>query len=187
MRIIGGKWRGIKLGALGEGDRAAHLRPSSDRLRESVFNILASPKLDFNLGAARVLDLFAGSGALGLEALSRGATSVDFVENGQISLRLLTANIDRLGAMAAVRIHRLDATKLPAPAPTPFDLIFLDPPYGRGLGEHAIASALVGGYFAPSALVLWEEATPPRLPPELKLVDRRKIGQSWVTLAKCNP
>ncbi|HMR62222.1 RsmD family RNA methyltransferase, partial [Amaricoccus sp.] len=141
MRIIAGRHRGRPLAALGGGDPAAQLRPTSDRVRESLFNLLAhgpygtpSPP-----EGRRVLDLFAGTGALGLEALSRGAAQATFVENGAKALGLLRENIARLGAGEATRLLATDATRLGSCPEAPFDLVFLDPPYRRGLGERALA------------------------------------------------
>jgi 16S rRNA (guanine966-N2)-methyltransferase len=154
MRIVGGRLRGRTLA----GPKSQTIRPSADRLRESLFNILAHGYGD-PIGGARVLDLFAGTGALGLEALSRGAVFVLFVDDGAEARALIRGNVDALGAGGATRIFRRDATKLGPAHPTePFSLAFLDPPYGRGLAERALASAQAGGWLTPDALAVVEEA-----------------------------
>lgn len=186
MRIVAGQFRGRPLAAVGAGDAAAHLRPTSDRVRESLFNLLAHGPY----GAPppprgrRVLDLFAGTGALGLEALSRGAVRATFVDNGAAALGLLRANVARLGVAEAVRILAADATGLGANPAAPFELVFLDPPYRRGLGERALTAATDGGWLAPGALVVWEEAAAPVPPPGLTLLDARRYGDTMITLLR---
>ena len=176
MRIVGGRFRGRSLAALGKGDPAAHLRPTTDRVRETLFNILRAHDLP---DGARVLDLFAGTGALGLEALSRGAVHATFVDDGAKAGQLIRRNVEALGVADSTRILRRDARRLFA-ADAPCDLVFLDPPYGRGMGEAALASALAGGWIAPDALILWEEAAPQPVPPAWREVDRRAFGDTSV-------
>ncbi len=154
MRIVGGRLRGRRLAA----PASQAIRPTSDRLRESLFNILAHAYGDPVTGA-RVLDLFAGAGALGLEALSRGAAFALFVDEGAEARALIRANVAALGLGGVTRIFRRDATKLgPVHPLAPFSLAFLDPPYGKGLAEQALASARDGGWLAPEALIVVEEA-----------------------------
>src|SRR5687768_12572533 len=154
MRIVGGRWRGRALTA----PKSQAIRPTADRLRESLFNILAHAYDDPTSGA-RVLDLFAGTGALGLEALSREAAFALFVDDGAEARALLRGNVEALGAGGATRIFRRDATKLGAAHPVePFTLAFLDPPYRQGLAEQALAAARDGGWLTPGALVVVEEA-----------------------------
>ena len=184
MRIIGGTLRGKKLAELGAGDLAAHLRPTSDRVRESRFNILINGARGNLVSEARVLDLFAGMGALGLEALSRGADHVQFVENGAKSNAILRENITACRAEANTHLHRMDALKLGRATLPPSTLIFLDPPYGKSMGEAALATALSGGWIAPEAILVWEESTPPGLPPEFTLLDQRSYGGTLITLAQ---
>lgn len=179
MRIIGGEWRGRRLAAVGKGDAAAHLRPTTDRVRESIFNLLINGGHGDPITDARVLDVFAGTGALGLEALSRGAAAATFVEQGRKSLTILRENIALLEAKAHV-ITR-DARR-PGQG-TPHDLIFLDPPYGTGLGALAITALRTNGWIAPDALIVWEDSAPPRLE-GLTQVDQRKYGDTTVTLAR---
>lgn len=186
MRIIGGKRRGLKLADVGEGDAAAHLRPTSDRVREAIFNLLINAHGDPVTGA-RVLDLFAGTGALGLEALSRGASEATFVDDGAKALVLLKANIAKLRAEGATRILRQNATRLPANPGAPFTLVFLDPPYGKALGEAALAQARAQGWLAPGATVVWEESQPPSPPEGFTQIDQRRYGDTIVTLLEGPP
>ncbi|MFN3969797.1 MAG: 16S rRNA (guanine(966)-N(2))-methyltransferase RsmD [Gemmobacter sp.] len=183
MRIIGGRFRGTHLAPVGAGDPAAHLRPTSDRVREAVFNLLEN-SLRLPLEGLRVLDLFAGTGALGLEALSRGAARVVFVDDGAAARAILRRNIEILRAMGQTDVWRRDATRLGPNRGPGFDLMFLDPPYGRGLGEAALASAQAGGWLAPGAVVVWEEGSVPILPPGLDLLDQRRYGDTVLTFAK---
>lgn len=187
MRIIGGQYRGLVLAEVGAGDPAAHLRPTSDRVREAMFNLLVNGGYGDPVTGARVLDLFAGTGALGLEALSRGAARVAFVDDGAAARALLRRNIEKMRAMGVTDVWRRDATRLGPNRGPGYGLIFLDPPYGKGLGEAAIASALEGGWVAPDAMIVWEESAPPALPPALTLLDQRKYGDTVVTLARPIP
>ncbi|MBV2358959.1 16S rRNA (guanine(966)-N(2))-methyltransferase RsmD [Thalassococcus sp. CAU 1522] len=183
MRIVAGDWRGRRLAALGKGDPAAHLRPTTDRVREALFNMLAGGRFGDPIIDAVVLDLFAGTGALGLEALSRGAASATFVETGRAGLRLLRDNIASLGCADRAQVLAVDATRLPA-ATEPATLVFLDPPYGKGLGEAALAAAQARGWIAPAALVVWEEATEQAAPPGFTRLDARRYGDSWITILR---
>ncbi|MBB3770657.1 16S rRNA (guanine966-N2)-methyltransferase [Angulomicrobium tetraedrale] len=154
MRIVGGRFKGRPL----HGPSSNATRPTSDRLREALFNVLAHAYDDAASGA-RVLDLFAGTGALGLEALSRGAKLAVFVDEAPEPRALIRANIEALGLGGITRIFRRDATKLgEAMASDAFDLVFCDPPYGRGLAGLALANARAGKWLAPGALVIVEEA-----------------------------
>lgn len=180
MRIIGGTWRGRRLATVGKGDAGAHLRPTSDRVRESLFNVLTNGYGD-TLAGARVLDLFAGTGALGLEALSRGASSAVFVENGRVAQRILRENIALCHAQSCTTLVTRDARRLGA-AQEAFDLVFLDPPYGRAMGEAALGAALAGGWLAPGALVVWEEGAEIEVPAGLALQDARRYGDTTIRL-----
>ena len=180
MRVIAGQWRGLRLAAVGKGDSRNHLRPTTDRVRESLFNILNT---HIDMAGQQVLDLFAGSGALGLESLSRGAAHCTFVENGRAGLGLIAQNIRLTRSMDQTTIIKRDATKLgPKPnAGPPKGLVFLDPPYGKDLGQKALANALAQGWLAADALVVWEESTP-MSHPGLTVRDTRKFGNSHITL-----
>jgi len=154
MRIVGGRLGGRALAV----PRSQAIRPTADRLRESLFNILVHAYGDPVTGA-RVLDLFAGTGALGLEAISRGAAFALFVDDAAEARALVRENVAALGIGGVTRVFRRDATRLGAAHPVePFTLVFLDPPYGRGLAEKALASARAGGWLASGALVIVEEA-----------------------------
>ena len=155
MRIVGGRLGGRPLAA----PKSQNIRPTSDRLRESLFNILAHGYDDAITGA-RVLDLFAGTGALGLEAMSRGAAFTLFIDDGAEARALIRQNVEALGLGGITRIFRRDATQLGAVHPNePFGLVFVDPPYRKGLAERALVSLRDGGWLAPDALVIVEEAT----------------------------
>lgn len=154
MRIVGGRFRGVAMA----GPKSDAIRPTSDRVRESLFNILAHSIDDFDLEGVRVLDLFAGTGALGLEALSRGAAYAHFVEDSAEARGLIRRNIEAVGAIGTTKIYRRDATRLgEAGTLRPFGLVFADPPYGRGLAEKALDAALRGGWLAPDAVAVIEE------------------------------
>lgn len=179
MRIIAGQFRGRALASVGKGDAGAHLRPTTDRVRESLFSVLTHYGV---IPGARVLDLFAGTGALGLEALSRGADHVSFVENGRVAQGLIGKNIEITRSAAATRLIRRDAIRLGACDAAPFDLVFLDPPYGKGMGERALEAARAGSWLAPGALVVWEENAPMEPPEGFALLERRRYGDTHVTL-----
>lgn len=185
MRIIGGKWRGLHLAEVGAGDPKAHLRPTSDRVREAVFNLLINGSHGDLVTGTTALDLFAGTGALGLEALSRGATSVTLVDDGRAAQKLIAQNIAKMRVEAQVSVLSRDATKLPA-ATAPFTLVFLDPPYGKAMGEAALASARAQGWIAPHATILWEDGSPPLPPQGFALLDQRRYGDTWVTLLEAD-
>jgi 16S rRNA (guanine966-N2)-methyltransferase len=154
MRVVGGRLRSRTLAA----PKSATIRPTADRLRENLFNILIH-SFDDPVTHARVLDLFAGTGALGIEAISRGANYALFVDAGVEARALLRENIETLGLGGVTRVFRRDATNLGAAHPVePFTLAFLDPPYGKGLAEKALASARDGGWLLPDALAVVEEA-----------------------------
>lgn len=184
MRIIAGTHRSVALASVGKGDEAAQLRPTTDRVRESLFSVLTHHDV---IAGARVLDLFAGTGALGLEALSRGASHVTFVENGRAAQRLIGLNIAKLRVQGQTDLIRRDARHLPGRTGAPFDLVFLDPPYNRELGGPALACAVKGGWLAPQAFIVWEEAFAVPVPEGFDLVDRRTYGDTHVTLLSKTP
>jgi 16S rRNA (guanine966-N2)-methyltransferase len=176
MRIVGGRLRGRTLAA----PKSKAIRPTADRLRESLFNILAHAFGDPVTGA-RVVDLFAGTGALGIEALSRGAAFALFIDEGAEARALLRENVATLGLGGTSRIFRRDATKLgPAHPVAPFSLGFLDPPYGQALAAGALASARAGEWFAPNALIVVEEAAKTRFaaPEGFNEIDRRRYDET---------
>src|SRR5579871_5388521 len=154
MRIVGGRLKGRMLAS----PSSREIRPTADRLRESVFNILVHA-YDNPLDGARVIDLFAGTGALGIEAISRGAAFALFVDNGAEARALLRNNVESLALGGVSKVYRRDATNLgPAHPVEPFSLVFLDPPYGKGLAEKALASLRDGAWLTSGALLVVEEA-----------------------------
>jgi 16S rRNA (guanine966-N2)-methyltransferase len=154
VRIVGGRLKGRNLASPSSRD----IRPTADRLRESVFNILIHA-YDNPIEGARVLDLFAGTGALGIEAVSRGAAFALFVDNGTEARALLRSNVEALGLGGVTKVFRRDATILgPAHPVEPFSLVFLDPPYGKGLADKALASLRDGRWLTRGALLVVEEA-----------------------------
>jgi len=188
MRIIGGVHRGTQLTGLGAGDTAAHLRPTSDRVRENLFNILQGGRFGEVIRDKTVLDLFAGTGALGLEALSRGAAHVTFVENGKVGARLIHDNIARLKRRGATTLLKGDATKMGfGPQAQSTALVFLDPPYGQGLGAQALTAARATGWIAENTLIVWEENTQQPPPPGFTLQDARRYGDTWITFLSATP
>jgi 16S rRNA (guanine966-N2)-methyltransferase len=181
MRIVGGTFRGRSLA----GPNTQAIRPTADRLRESIFNILAHAYGDPVRGA-RVLDLFAGTGALGLEALSRGAAFALFVDDGAEARAIVRQNVQTLGVAGVSRIFRRDATKLGDVHPNdPFSLVFLDPPYGKGLAEQALASARTGGWLTPDVLVVVEEIKGAFKTPEgFEEIERRDYDDTEIVFLK---
>src|SRR5262245_39998364 len=182
MRIVGGRLRGRALAA----PKSQAIRPTADRLREALFNILIHGYGDPITGA-RVLDLFAGTGALALEALSRGAGFALFVDDGGEARALLRANVEALGLGGVTKIFRRDATKLgPAHPVEPFSLVFLDPPYGKGLAERALVSARDGGWLTNDALIVVEEAADSdfKAPEGFEEVERRSYGDTQFILLR---
>jgi len=178
MRIVAGRFRGKQLKSPGDDS----IRPTSDRVRESLFNILSS-RLGPHLEGRRVLDLFAGTGALGLEAMSRGADYAAFVDTSTEARGLIRGHVEAFGLGGQTRILKRDATDLgPIEKFAPFDLVFLDPPYARGLGERALASAYAGGWIAPGATVVLEEKKGIEfdLPEGFVLLDQREYGESAI-------
>jgi 16S rRNA (guanine966-N2)-methyltransferase len=156
LRIIGGGWRGRRL----RFPAAALIRPTPDRVRETLFNWLGA-----RIVGARCLDLFAGSGALGLEALSRGAAHVSFVERDAAAVRALRATLAEWGAQDGAQVERCDARAFLAHPPRPVDIAFLDPPYASGLLGEAAALLEGNGWLSDAALIYVECAARGALPP----------------------
>jgi 16S rRNA (guanine966-N2)-methyltransferase len=175
MRIVGGRLGGRTLAA----PKSQAIRPTTDRLRESLFNILLHGYGD-PVSGARVLDLFAGTGALGLEAISRGAAFALFIDDGAEARALMRANVETLGLGGTTRIFRRDATKLgPIHPLEPFSLTFLDPPYRHGLAERSLVSLAAGGWLAKDALAVVEEAADGlKVPPGFVEIERRRYDDS---------
>jgi 16S rRNA (guanine966-N2)-methyltransferase len=185
MRIVGGRLRGRALAA----PKSQAIRPTADRLRESLFNILVHA-YDDPIAGARVLDLFAGTGALGVEALSRGAAFALFVDQASEARALIRANVAALGLGGVTRIFRRDARKLGDAHPLePFTLAFLDPPYGAALAQPALAAAAAGGWLAPGALVIVEEAAKAGFiaPQGFRQLERRSYDDSVLIVLRYEP
>jgi 16S rRNA (guanine966-N2)-methyltransferase len=185
MRIVGGEFGGRTLAA----PRSREIRPSADRLRQTLFDILAHSYGEVIAGA-RVLDLFAGTGALGLEALSRGAAYALFVEDAVEARGLIRRNVEALGLTGRTRIFRRDATRLGiAGTIVPFTLAFVDPPYRQGLGEAALASARAGGWLLPNGLAVLEEDEKVEVAPiaGFERLERRVIGESQLVFLRARP
>lgn len=182
MRIVGGEFGGRPLAT----PRTQAIRPTSDRARQAVFNVIAHNFAEA-LEGTRVLDLFAGTGALGLEALSRGAAQGLFIEESAEGRGLLRENVEAFGLQGRAKIFRRDATRMGNVGTIqPFDLVFADPPYGRALAEAALASALAGGWLVPGALVVVEEASATPFEPVagLALLERRSWGDTTVAFCR---
>ena len=182
MRLITGKFKGAKI----EAPQGVATRPTSDRVRQALFNVLehGAPAADFS--GSRVLDLFAGSGALGLEALSRGARFCLFIEEDANARAAIRRNVEALGLTGTTKIWRRDATKLgPAGTISPFDIIFCDPPYGKDLGGQALAAAVDGGWTTDDTIAVLEEraGTAPAWPAPLTEIDRRRYGETEIAIA----
>ncbi|MFT4254982.1 MAG: 16S rRNA (guanine(966)-N(2))-methyltransferase RsmD [Caulobacter sp.] len=185
MRIVSGQFRGKAI-ATPPGDNT---RPTSDRARQAVFNILEHAAWAPELHGARVIDVFAGSGALGLEAISRGAVNCLFVETDEAARGAIRQNIDAFGLFGQTRVHRRDATDLgprPASAGPAFDIAFLDPPYAKGLGEKALSELVAGGWLAAGAIVVFERGVgePDPTLEAFETLDTRDYGAARVLFLK---
>lgn len=180
MRVVGGDFRGRPLAT----PRSDAIRPTTDRIREALFNVLAHGHGDRLIGA-RVLDLFAGTGALGLEALSRGAAHCLFIEESAEGRGLIRDNVEAFGLQGRTKIFRRDATDLGVVGTMqPFGLLLADPPYNKGLGERALDSARAGGWLLPGALCVVEESAVATFaaPPAFRLLDERNYGETVIRI-----
>jgi len=185
MRVVGGRFKGLALSA----PKGQEIRPTSDRLREAVFNILAHAYDDLVQGA-RVLDLCAGTGALGIEALSRGARSALFVDLSAEARALIRRNLEAAGIMGLARISRRDVAHLgPAGSQGGFTLVFLDPPYGKGLADKALASLAMGKWLGKDALIVVEEraGVELKLPAGYRERERRTYGETEIHILSFEP
>ncbi|MBO6549964.1 MAG: 16S rRNA (guanine(966)-N(2))-methyltransferase RsmD [Rhizobiales bacterium] len=187
MRIVGGSHKGKKLFT----PKSTETRPTTDRVREAMFNKIAHGIAkhfdDFDIEGANVLDLFAGTGALGLEALSRGAKFAVFVEDAIEPRGLIRSNIEQLEFTGITKLFKRDATNLgPMKRFQPFNLIFLDPPYNKELGEKALNSAIEGGWLAEEALIILEENKSATItwPEGIELLDEKTYGDTTLYYAK---
>ena len=173
MRIVAGRHRGARL----EAPPGEATRPTSDRARQALFDTLTGGRFDIDLDGAMVLDLFAGTGALGLEALSRGAARAIFVEKDRTALAVLNRNIAHLKAGDRTLVLAQDATRL-GRAREAASLVLMDPPYRQGLAGPALQALLAGGWLAPGALIVVEQAKDEalELPPGFDLLEDRRYG-----------
>jgi len=183
MRIVAGRLRGRALAS----PKDERTRPTSDRVRESIFNILAHGAAAVAFDGARVIDLFAGTGALGLEAMSRGAAFALFVEEDPGARALIRANVEAFGLTGQTRIFRRDATDLgPAAQMGHYDLAFLDPPYGKGLAERGLTALASGGWLKPGAVCVVEERADATFawPAGFTELDQRAYGDTAVRFGR---
>ncbi len=182
MRIVGGYLKGRELRSFSN-MKNVFLRPTSDRVKESVFNILTH-KFQVNFYGINVLDLFAGTGALGLEALSRGAKSATFVEKDNYACRIILENIERLGVKSKISIKKKNCLNIGKNVSDPFDLVFIDPPYGQNLGEKALEGMFNEKWFRPKSLIVWEENANISELKNLNILDIRKYGETNILIAE---
>jgi len=182
MRIVAGRFKGASL----EAPKGLSTRPTSDRVRQALFNVLEHGPARFEFEGARVLDLFAGTGALALEALSRGARYAVLIEEDAAARAAIRRNVEALSLTGVTKIWRRDATRLgEAGTLQPFDLVFCDPPYGKSLGERALAAAATGGWVARGAVAVLEERADSEIawPAPFEEIDRRRYGDTVIALA----
>ena len=183
MRIVAGKYKSQAI----EAPKGLATRPTLDRVRQALFNVLEHGPAQVDFEGARVLDLFAGSGALGLEALSRGARFALFVDDQPAARAVIRRNVEALGLTGTTKIWRRDATKLgDAGRLAPFDLVFCDPPHGKGLGERALAAAADGLWLVPHGIAVLEEraGVEPVLANAFAVIDRRRYGDTDILIAR---
>ena len=184
MRIIAGKYKGRHLTAVGKGDTKYHLRPTSDKVRESLFNILVNGSFGDLVANARVLDLFAGTGALGIEAVSRAAECARLIDTGRVASKLIQKNMELLGNPDTIHFERLNACALPHNSDLPYELVFLDPPYGKNLAPEAITSARNQGWVASNGVVICEENSLVPPPAGFESIHTRKFGETVITVMR---
>ena len=182
MRIVAGKFKGLKLSPVGAKGSDTSLRPTSIRTRTRIFDLLTHGRHGDRISSARVLDLFAGTGSLGLEALSRGSSFACFVDSSSIACRVIRSNIGRARAADSTLLIRQDATCLGRWTSEPFDLVFADPPYGSNLAEPALNCILQSGWLAPGCIVVAEDSDIPSVPKGMAVVDHRHFGGTVITL-----
>ena len=183
MRIISGKNRGVKLAQIGLGDMSNNLRPTSDRVRENIFNLLTNGTFDLSIEGARVLDVFAGTGALGFESLSRGAEWVTFIEKNSVALEILKKNTVLCKANNSFEIKQEDVIKIKKNSGKAFDLIFLDPPYGTGVGEQALLRLIQEDWISRDATIVYENNKEVNLA-RFRTLDSRKYGKTIINILR---
>jgi 16S rRNA (guanine966-N2)-methyltransferase len=188
MRIVAGSLKGRAISA----PDGQNTRPTSDRARQAIFNVLEHAAWAEPLDGARVIDLYAGSGALGYESISRGAAFCLFVEIDDDARGAIRENADAWGLMGRTRVHRRSATDLgvrPGSAGEAFDIAFLDPPYRKGLGEQTLARLLEGNWLKPGATVVFERGSdePEIETPGYERLDARDYGAARVLFLRALP
>ncbi len=184
MRIIGGKWKRRKLNSSFNLKNSITIRPTTDRIKENIFNIVENLNNDNPLLGARVLDLFCGTGALGLEALSRGANFCHFIDNSPEAKRITLENINKLGTEKHVLFTRADILGLSINNNFESDIVFLDPPYGKDLCEQAISVLLKQGWVKRNAIFILEKEVSKKLNCDLRIIERRQYGKSEINILR---
>ncbi len=187
MRIAGGRLKGVRLAKAGAGSGRHQLRPTLGRIRSAVLDMLIHSRLGNRVDGAQVLDLFAGTGAMGFEALSRGAASAVFVERSGRACALIRENIARLGVASCASVCRCDATALPPPRQPPCNLVFVDPPYGKGLAPAALDVALARNWVKPDCVVVVEEADLMPVDGPIEIFNHRCYGSTCISIGVLRP
>ncbi len=182
MRIIGGVYKGKKLKAITSSENIS-LRPTSDKVRESIFNILIH-KFHLNFNEIKILDLFAGTGSLGFEAISRGAKSVTFVENNKYACALIMENAKMLGVESKISLKVGECQKIGLNKGDPFELVFMDPPYGKSLGEKSFKNVLKGNWIKEHSLIVWEENLAVPNIEGGNIIETRKYGETVLSFVE---
>ena len=182
MRVIGGKWKRRRLESSFGLNKASIIRPTTDRVKENVFNIIENLNSGNPLVGARVLDIFCGTGAMGLEALSRGADFCHFVDKSIMAKRISLQNIINLGAEKSSQFTMIDILDLSHNNDLASDLVFLDPPYEKNLGEKAMSILLKYGWVKRNAIFVLEKEIKSELSCDLKLIDQRKYGKTEINI-----
>lgn len=182
MKIIGGKFKGRQLASIPKTYLNSQLRPTSSRARTVIFDLLTQGREGDLVSGTRVIDLFAGSGCLGLEALSRGANYTLFIDNSSLSGSLINQNISIFWVNSECTYLSMDATRLPYNTGSVFDLMFLDPPYRSNLASISIQSALAGGWINKGSIVVLETSNPSWTQSRLKLITERKVGKAFIEI-----
>ena len=187
MRISGGRLKGVRLARAGTGIGRHQLRPTLGRIRSAIFDMLIHSRLGNRVERAQVLDLFAGTGAMGFEALSRGAASTVFVETSGPACALIRRNIELLGVASCTSVCRCDATALPPPRHPPGNLVFVDPPYGKGLAPAALDAALARNWVEPGCIVVVEEAELMPVDGPIEIINHRCYGSTCISIGMLRP
>ena len=181
MRVIAGKFRGLRLKSIGSTPTNKSLRPTTDRVRENLFNILAGGKYGNILDGARVLDMFSGTGILGIEAISRGASHATLFEKCASTFKLIQDNIKLTNTVNEINVINTNVMHLEQCKTEPFNLVFIDPPYQKNFGKPALERALEFGWLSVGALIVWEESASPEVPKEFEWLDEKKYGKTILT------